>query len=119
MTTQTTQEEFVLEERTATRGQVDAVIALLRGKGWVSADKLVWLTTFTKRKLRSIAEASEGLIVSSNEGYAFIHDVPHSDAISTVMRLQRQAQKMQQRAAKILAILDHASPAPDSFIFRS
>lgn len=49
--------------------QVEALCAYLDGKGWVKAEQIEREIEIDERKVRRLAEKSEGRILSTNKGY--------------------------------------------------
>jgi hypothetical protein len=84
--------------------EVDALCEHIRGRGWTKAGTLTRELGLDDRKLRAIANASDGRILSGPgcPGYKlFDGDTCVDDAIRAATALQSQGQRMQLRAAAI------------------
>ncbi len=88
------------------------LIKCLRGRGWITARQLYRLLGFNDRKVRAIAAASEGQIISGQLGYkltleATLEEVQHAEAW-----LHSQSKQMDQRALEIRRVY-HRKITPD------
>jgi hypothetical protein len=83
--------------------QVDAVLRAL-GRDWLTAAALGRLTGFSDRTLRSIANESDGAIISGQRGYkstryATIDEINHASnwLVSQAKKMERRAIAIQRR----------------------
>lgn len=80
---------------------VDWMIGQLRGKGWRLASDLGARTESEKRRLRAIARASKGQIISGQKGYHLTVEALHADYWQGRDWLNSQANEMKARVAEI------------------
>jgi len=80
---------------------VQAMIATLRGRKWVSAADLGAATETQKRRLRAIASASGGEIISGQKGYRLTREAEHAEYWHARDRLSSQSEDMKRRVAEI------------------
>lgn len=82
--------------------EVEALIEFLRGKGWLKAVEISTALGISERKMRAIAEHSDGRILSGQAGYRVLdRTVPIDDVDRAATWLESQAKKMLTRAAVI------------------
>lgn len=82
--------------------QVDALCAYLEGKGWVKASMIEAEIEIDERKVRRLAEKSDGRILSTNRGYRlFDEKVTLEDAHDAADRLISQGRNMIKRGISI------------------
>jgi hypothetical protein len=82
--------------------EVDAVIAYLTGKGWVKARQIDAEIDVDDRRMRVIAERSDGRILSGQKGYRYFdRDTPLEEADRAASWLISQGRKMIQRGIRI------------------
>jgi len=82
--------------------EVDAICAFLHGKGWLRAAEIADATEIDDRRMRAIAEASDGRILSGQKGYRFYDETtPADEADRAAAWLESQAKKMLKRGAAI------------------
>lgn len=82
--------------------EVDSMINFLRGKGWLRATEIEAATGAGDRKVRAIAEHSDGRILSGQQGYRlFDRSTPLEDADRAAAWLESQGRKMLLRGAAI------------------
>ena len=82
--------------------EVEQVCEYLRGKGWLRAAALDAALEFDDRKMRAIAEASDGRILSGQTGYRlFDGSTPLDEADRAAAWLESQGKKMLKRGAAI------------------
>jgi hypothetical protein len=86
-----------------TPSEVERLLARLRGAGWQTARALGAQKESDKRRLRAIAEASEGQIISGQRGYKLTLEATLPEIDETVW-LKRQGEKMIQRYLAIQRI---------------
>lgn len=72
------------------------------GGKWATARHLS-VAGYTDRKLRAIAEASNGRIISGQKGYALLENCTPDEIDHAAGWLESQGKKMLQRAARIRA----------------
>jgi hypothetical protein len=87
-----------------TQQEVQRVFDYLRGREWVVAREICQALTLDDRRLRKIAEWSDGTILSGPgcPGYRAFDDAARiQDADDAACRLEGQAKRMLQRAASI------------------
>jgi hypothetical protein len=84
-----------------TEHEVAALVSALRELGgWHNARELVALG-YEERKLRAIAEHSDGQIISGQRGYALMSNCTPAEIDRSASWLESQGKKMLTRAAKI------------------
>lgn len=82
--------------------EVNEMCAYLRGKGWLKAVMIDAATGVDDRKMRVIAEHSEGRILSGQKGYRlFERATPLEEADRAASWLESQGKKMLMRGAAI------------------
>ena len=102
------QAELPLKYRTDTRVDPEPLIAALTGQGWVLANRL---GQFSDRKLRAMAAASNGRIISGQKGYCLTSEATLEEVRHASFWLRSQAHEMTRRALQIDRIL-HTNPHP-------
>ena len=98
---QTHPSEYSTREMVLTLKQFNAL-----GKRWVKGKELCEAIGWpdhenSRRKLRGIAEASNGVIISSNDGYALIGSCTPEEVRHAVARIRHQGRLMIARSIKI------------------
>jgi hypothetical protein len=88
-------------ERAATTDEVLRLVALLSIHGWMKADRITALTSWPDRKIRAIANASEGRIISGQNGYQLTNKADAEEVRHSVNWLESQARHMLARAVQI------------------
>lgn len=88
--------------------QVEKMIALLRGKGWLTARDLGAETESAKRILRALAKASNGEILGGAKGYLLTREASGED-IKQAKRLKSQAREELRRYFATMRVW-HQSP---------
>jgi hypothetical protein len=82
--------------------EVEGVCAFLRGKGWIKAREIEEQIQIDDRRMRVIAERSEGRIWSGQKGCWFYdQDTPLDDATHAANWLISQGKKMIRRGMAI------------------
>lgn len=82
--------------------EVEAVCAFLGGKGWIRAKEIEAQIEIDDRRMRVIAEKSEGRILSGQKGYRlFDASVPVEEADHAANWLIAQGKKMIRRGVAI------------------
>lgn len=83
------------------RNEIDGLAAFLFSRGWVKASAIEAALGFDERKIRAIAEASEGMIISGPgcPGYMLFSSAEQlPDVDQAANRLESQANRMLLRA---------------------
>lgn len=93
-----------------TPSEVAELISRLRGRDWQTARDLGAAKESDKRRLRAIAEASEGQIISGQKGYKLTLESTPEEVAGGTRWLRNQGQKMIQRSVDIQRIY-HAAAA--------
>ena len=88
---------------------VDGLCRLLHGKGWTTA-RTLRLSGYHDRELRALASASQGRIVSGQQGYCLIGEATVEEARHAAAWLRHQATAMMQRAMEIERAMHRAMP---------
>lgn len=105
MTTQAELPLYVAKDSSATTADVESLYAVLAFRGWLKArDIITSRPHWTERKVRAIAEASAGHIVSGQEGYKLTQDCTPDEIQRACDWLRSQAKKMTQRALNIMRV---------------
>ncbi len=91
----------------ATRADVEWMMSELRGRGWRLASDLGAETESRKRRLRAIAKASKGQIISGQRGYHLTVEALHADYWHARDWLNSQADEMKSRVAEIDYVWHH------------
>ena len=82
--------------------EVDAVCAFLAGKGWVKASQIDDEIDISDRRMRRIAERSDGRILSGQKGYRFFDgSTPIEEADHAAAWLISQGRTMIRRGVAI------------------
>lgn len=82
--------------------EVEAMVGFLRGRGWLDAAAIELETNISDRKMRVIAEHSDGRILSGQDGYRLLdRDTPIEEVDRAATWLESQGKKMLGRAAAI------------------
>ena len=77
------------------------LIIFLRGRGWITARQIYHLLGLSDRKVRGIAAASEGQIISGQRGYKLTIESTLGEAQHAQAWLHSQSKQMDQRALEI------------------
>lgn len=98
--------EFRLKKQApeVTVEELDAVCAWLEGRGWTKAAEICAAFAMSDRKVRAIAEASDGRILSGpgSPGYRlFTGQTEIAEADRCASQIESQAQRMLARAVSI------------------
>ena len=83
------------------RERVPQLIAALSGRGWMKGRDLARLLDTDDRTIRAIANASDGAIISGQQGYHLTHQASVQDVQHAANWLRHQAQAMTRRAFRI------------------
>lgn len=82
--------------------EIKALESALQGRGWVFARTLQSELGLSDRKIRSIAESSDGAIISGQKGYRLLDaSVPIEDVDHAASWLESQSRQMANRARAI------------------
>ena len=92
---------FATPAPAVSREDVSWVVQYLAGNGWQTAAQLKARLYFNDRKLRAIASASEGRIISGQKGYALIEEATVEEARHAAAWLRHQGNLMIRRAHEI------------------
>lgn len=85
-----------------TPGEIDALCEFLQGKGWLNAQTLKNMLGLDERAIRTLAEHSDGRIISGQKGYRlFDRTTPLEEADRAAGWLESQGKKMLMRGAAI------------------
>ncbi len=87
--------------RHAEADEVNRLIALLRGSGWVSAKTIRALAGWDDRAVRRIAAASDGAVISGDAGYKLLAESTPEDFKEFSGRLQSQIRRMAARMIRV------------------
>ena len=93
--------------------EIESMLAQLRGAGWRLASDLGAQTESQKRRLRAIARASGGRIISGQKGYHLTVEAQHADYWHGRDWLNSQANEMKARVAEIDYVWHHRQPRGD------
>lgn len=93
--------------------QVEALCAYLVGKGWVKAPQIEAETEISDRRLRRLAEKSDGRILSGQKGYRlFDATVPIAEIDHAANWLISQGKMMIRRGVAIRRRYHHFARSP-------
>lgn len=81
--------------------RVPALIQALSGRGWVKGRDLSRLLDCDDRTIRAIANASDGRIISGQQGYCLVECASVAEANHAAAWLEHQAAAMKRRAYAI------------------
>jgi hypothetical protein len=82
-----------------TQAEVDAFCSWLRGRGWVRAAEIEAACGLDERKIRAIAEHSDGALLSGQKGYRLNDESATADEVNRSSGwLLAQGKKMIRRA---------------------
>lgn len=86
-----------------TQGDVLALMLVLKERGWLTASKLIAEQpgVWTERSLRATAHASEGKIISGQNGYKLTANATSDEIDHCANWLTHQAREMTTRAIQI------------------
>jgi hypothetical protein len=89
--------------RPVTQLPVDVVVlhSALRGRGWITADAVNSLTGWSERKVRQVAQDSQGTVLGGQLGYRMTSEASSEEVAHVVRFLRSQAVKMLDRARDI------------------
>lgn len=83
---------------------VKALLAALRGRGWVRSKVLETELGLSDRAVRALANASDGHIIGSNEGYALTVEAGEDAVIHSANRIFSQTREMNKRGHRMLSV---------------
>lgn len=85
-----------------TPAELAGAVDFLRGKGWIKASEIEAVAQIGDRKMRAIAEFSEGRILSGQNGYRLLdRSTPIEEVDQAATWLESQGKKMLLRGAAI------------------
>jgi hypothetical protein len=76
---------------------VETLIGYLEGKGWIFRRQIERALGWNDRKIREVAHASQGQIISGDQGYCLTLQASVEDVGKFVGRIQAQRASEQQR----------------------
>ena len=90
----------------ASEADVDRLIGLLSGKGWMTGRTLTMHLGWTERRLRNAASLSDGLVLSwpGSQGYRLTQEAPGFERVHGIKALTAQAAEMIRRANAIQGV---------------
>lgn len=106
----TQQELFKERDKNVTATDISILVSILHGKGWVKSNRLTHLVQqhglkWSDRKIRAIAHASKGHIISGQKGYKLTAEATRDEIEHAANWLRHQAREMNARADEIKNIL--------------
>jgi hypothetical protein len=83
--------------------EVELLCCLLKGEGWTSARTIGRIFQWSERKVRAVASASGGRILScpGSEGYKLTREATSEERDMIVSKMLHQAREMTERAGAI------------------
>lgn len=88
---------------TVSETDIRTIISVLAGQNWLAASALQSITGFDDRRVRAIAEASKGQVISSRYGYRLTREADQGEVLRCQRTLRSQARRMNRRAREIAA----------------
>jgi hypothetical protein len=76
----------------------------LLGNGWASARSIEQFTGWDERKIRALAEGSQGRVISGQRGYKLTAHATDQEVANCRRALTSQARRMNARARQIVAV---------------
>lgn len=89
------------KEKSVLPSQLEELITTLSGRGWMTRRQLEALTSFSDRTLRALANASDGQIISGQQGYRLTREATVEEIKHAANWLKHQATEMTRRALQI------------------
>jgi hypothetical protein len=80
--------------------RVDQLVTFLAGRSWLTAADLAAALHFPDRLTRSLAEASDGRILSGQKGYKLTRESTPDEMLAATNWLESQGKRMIARAVK-------------------
>lgn len=102
------QEQLTLDRPRSTESTENPLLALLRdhraswGTRWIKGSILAVELVVSDRALRDLAESSDGLIISGNQGYCLLENATVEEIRNSANRLISQGRKMARRGIRML-----------------
>ena len=91
---------FATQEAPAvSSGEVETLLAHLRGKGWQKAKQIEIALGWNERKVRAVAEHAGGLLLGTNRGYKLTVESTSEEMRAWDGRYHGQIQRMAERRA--------------------
>jgi hypothetical protein len=81
--------------------QLESLIRTLAGRGWLTRKQLERETDYSDRTIRALANASDGQIISGQQGYRLTREATLDEIKHAAGWLKHQAAEMQRRAIQI------------------
>lgn len=81
--------------------EVNLLIACLRGKGWLTARLISQALSWPDRKIRAVANASEGQVISGQLGYRLTCEASIAEIQHATKWMRHQANAMLARVMEI------------------
>jgi len=90
-------------------GDVETLMRTLRGKGWLHAATIEDLLSWSERKIRAVANASEGQVLSGQHGYKLTIECTPEELKAGTQWLRSQARAMIGRSLRIARVWHEAA----------
>lgn len=81
--------------------EISALVAVIRDRGWLTASEITRTICWPDRKIRAVANASEGQIISGQSGYKLTNQATIEEIEHAANWLRHQASEMTHRALQI------------------
>lgn len=81
--------------------EVATLLSGLDGRGWMSARQISAELGWSDRKIRAVANASEGQVISGQSGYRLAREASMDEIQHAAGWLEHQAREMGRRAGQI------------------
>jgi len=92
---------FARREKRAMPDQIDALVSSLRGGEWLKAAAICRVTGLNDRQIRAAANASDGQVISGQNGYKLTVLATQAEQDHAVNWIRHQAKRMLQRVIQI------------------
>ena len=112
------QDLFAARDREVSATDIALLVSILSGRGWTKADRLSQLVIehglkWNDRKIRSVAHASKGHIISGQKGYKLTAEASPSKIQHASAWLRHQANEMNSRACEIDRVFNRKNFLPN------
>jgi len=94
-------ELFILKKNQIREMQMAKFVSFLKGRDWIGSKQIKQAIGLNERTARSLAEHSDGEIISSQRGYKLIYDATADEVSHSINSLESRAKKITARAIKI------------------